>query len=407
MNISAHGSTDEGTNMKVYIINALTVIFSLLLSFIVIALCGEGYFRIKYGSINPGIPSEELYIHDRIRGWALRPGDYSYFSLGAFREVDLSINELGLRDRPVSLRPPKSQKRVSVIGDSFVFSAALNKHERFTEKLQSLAGDTYEVVNISVPGYGTGQEFRFIEELVTKGYDLGEIVILVFFTNDIQDNLGLSYGTLEPNPNQPVFSVDGNGTLQQTYPARPEAIAGRTSFIDRFFFYHFLRSRLVNLVMAYPSLYRTADMISVAPPIPRTPGVVAGWYGDGWRERWLNTDRILQHTVNHVRGLRNDIDIFLAFIPSPFQVELVFKDMIVRNVIEDSRYEKFLGDIDRPQRMLRGFCQRNGVPFIDATSVLRISGLNYYPGEGHLNESGSSVVAEVINRSIIAEIGQE
>ena len=67
---------------------------------------------------------------------------------------------------------------------------------------------------------------------------------------------------------------------------------------------------------------------------------------------------------------------------------------------EDPRYKEFLLDLDRPQRMLRQFSEEHDIPFIDTTPALRKSMFNYFPREGHLNESGSTIVARVLYDSV-------
>src|SRR2546421_2829214 len=97
------------------------------------------------------------------RGWTLKPGHYSYFNFQALRRVDVVINELGLRNRPLSHEPRQGIERVTIVGDSFVFGPSVNEAETITAQLQTLAGNSFEVVNVSVPGYGTGQEYRSLE----------------------------------------------------------------------------------------------------------------------------------------------------------------------------------------------------------------------------------------------------
>jgi lysophospholipase L1-like esterase len=49
---------------------------------------------------------------------------------------------------------------------------------------------------------------------------------------------------------------------------------------------------------------------------------------------------------------------------------------------------------------MREFCERTGIPYVDATPALerRVrSGENmYFPDESHLNEEGESVLAETL-----------
>src|SRR5262249_20768778 len=137
----------------------------------------EWYFRSCFGWDATG--QQPIWtIFDERRGWTLKPGDYSYVDLAVFRRVHVSINNLGLRNAPVSLKVPEGVERISVIGDSFVFATPLEEGEGFTQRLQRLLGSSREVVNVGVPGYGTGQEMLLIEDLVGRGYEPGSMILI-------------------------------------------------------------------------------------------------------------------------------------------------------------------------------------------------------------------------------------
>ena len=59
------------------------------------------------------------------------------------------------------LKLPASRERVTILGDSFVFTEALNDGEHFTDHLQKLAAERFEVVNVSIPGYGSTPAIHF------------------------------------------------------------------------------------------------------------------------------------------------------------------------------------------------------------------------------------------------------
>ena len=51
-----------------------------------------------------------------------------------------------------------------------------------------------------IPGYGTAQELLFMRELLQRHRVRPDLVVQVFFTNDILDNRCLSYGNLTALP---------------------------------------------------------------------------------------------------------------------------------------------------------------------------------------------------------------
>lgn len=373
---------------------------------------GELVMRTKYGAVPPG-PPLGWARYDEQRGWAMKPGRYSYFDVQAARRVQVSVNELGLRGGPVAPQPPQGVQRITVLGDSFIFGPPVDDHETIPSRLQALAGKGYEIVGVAAPGYGTGQEYRLLEELRAKGYQPGGKLILAFFTNDIQDNLGLEYSTLTPQPPQPVFDVDAAGNLQaKTFPAPKPHLGPREkpSLLERSLFWSYLRYQIDALVVSQPAILTTLDALGLTPRLPRTPGIVSGWYAPQWEERWQTTERVLDYVVRALRSQPDAPELYIAFVPSPFQLENGFRAAAKVNAKSDPAYQGFLENPDRPQHLLGAFAKRAGVPFIDLTPAVRQASLKammYFPREGHFNEAGNALAARVLYDKILAPAGRQ
>ena len=393
--------------MKNVLVNAALVVGSTLLTLVLVFGAGEVLLRWQYGAVPPG-PPIEWNRYDERRGWALRPGDYSYFDVRAARRVDVALNAQGLRNGPLAPEPRPGVERVTVLGDSFIFGAPLQVEYTIPARLQALAGSDIEVVNMAVPGYGTGQQFLLMKELLASGYRMGSKVVLTFFTNDLQDNLGLEYATLARNSAQPAFHVDSNGTLQQSPINAPPAHepTSTNGWRARSLFAHFLRSQVEVLAVTYPALWRASNALGIAPNLPRTPGIIAGWYGPQWETRWAVTEDVLEHVIEALRSMPEAPDVSIVFIPSPFQVHEAFRSMLAANAQTDVRFRRFLSDPDRPQRLVQSVARRLDVPFIDLTPALRQAAngsVLYFPREGHFNEAGSALAAEVIYRHLFTD----
>ena len=390
--------------------NAALVLASTFLSVTLLLAAGEVTLRWRYGAL----PTEwrvPMKAYDERRGWVLQPGHYSYFDTKAARRVDVSINELGLRNRPLSRESEPGVERIMLLGDSFVFGAPLDEDHTISARLQARAGESFEVVNVGVPGYGTGQEYRLVEELQARGYRLGRKLVLAFFTNDIQDNLGLDYSTMGRNRVQPAFDVDAAGNLQQTLSEPPRAPTGQGAgeWLGSLLFFQFLRYQLEVVLVSHPSMLRTVEAVDMAPGLPRTPGIVAGWYGAQWGAHWAVTAGVLEYLVKALRAMPEAPELFIAYVPSPFQVHESFKLTIVAGASSDARYASFLSDPDRPQRVLQALARRLDVHFIDLTPALRQAAAHsvlYFPHEGHFNELGCDIAAQVIFEQAIKERGR-
>jgi hypothetical protein len=384
--------------MRNILSNASLVVASTLLAVVLLCGAGEVLLRLKYGALPTQV---DMRVYDEQRGWALRPGRYAYFDVKALRRVDVTINELGLRNAPLAPEPGPGVERITLLGDSFIFGVPVDEGATISARLQALAGSGYEIVNVGIPGYGTGQQYLLLEELRSRGYRLGSKVVLAFFTNDLQDNLGLDYSTLARYAPQPAFSVDSAGNLRHTEARRPPAGSAdtRVSWFDRSLFLQFVRYQAEVLAVSHPWVLACAEAIGVAPRLPRTPGIIAGWYGVQWQDMWRVSENVIEHAIKSLRRTPDAPELYLAFVPSPFQVHESFKRTVAAGADSDARYASFLSDPDRPQRMLEALARRLEVPFIDLTAPMRQAAeqsLLYFPREGHFNELGSAIAAQVI-----------
>jgi hypothetical protein len=393
---------------------AVLLVASVLVCAALLFAAGEMYLRIRYGlgGYRPKYPD---YAFHEDRGWTPTPGDYDVLGTAPFRRVPISINSLGLRDREISLAVPPGGRRITVLGDSFVFGEMLRVDEGLTGRLQQLTGDAVEIVNVSAPGYGTGQEYLLLRELMDRGYEVGEKVILAFFANDILDNLGLRYEDGRRMPRRPAFDVDENGELTWEPPTEP-APEGRAQAVSsplarrvaRWFnsrlVVRFLNERLVSLAGRYPWVLRLAER-SGADLLPdRTPAMIVAWYSEGWQDRWRATERVLEYVTR--RGRLGTAQVVVLYVPSSLQVEESIGVLLERFALGDARYADFLEDPDRPQRLLREFCLRNDVPCIDPTrKLIEAAGERpvYYLREGHLNAFGSEVLAREVYGWLVAD----
>lgn len=382
------------SRLKRVLANCALIGASLLVGVVVILAAGEIYLRVAFDADRTG-PSSDWYEFHDTRGWSLKPGDYAFLHVDAFRSVAFSVNELGLRGDPVTPQAPPGKSRVTLIGDSFLFAEALNDDESVAGRLAAMGDESWEIVNASVPGFGTGQQILLLQDLAAAGFDVGDKVVLMFFTNDLQDNVGLSYSSLERSETKPAFFVDDSGRLQVDPPQRPADKVSQPFFMDRSLFYKFLRFNVEVVLATNPWVL---DAIGIVPPLPRTPGIIAGWYGPDWRDHWQNTEDILDYGVDWLHQ-QNRSQIYVVFMPSPFQVQGLFTQIVRGQADTDPRFPLFLDDIDRPQRVLRSFAERRGLPYLDLTPLLREAsrdGLMFFPREGHLNQEGAKRVAQAI-----------
>ena len=106
-------------------------------------------------------------------------------------------NALGHRGPRYGARTAPGKKRVLVLGDSFAEGSSVNEDELFTSRIAA-AAPGLEVLNAGVGGWGTVQELIYLQR---EGLALGpDVVLVMFFENDLVDNCLPFYPALGPRP---------------------------------------------------------------------------------------------------------------------------------------------------------------------------------------------------------------
>jgi len=143
------------------------------------------------------------YDYDAELGWAPKPNTSSLVTME--RTIHVRHNNLGLRDIEFErdVRPT-----LLFLGDSLVWGADAEANERFTDILRSRIAN-YTNVNAGVSGFGTDQQYLWLQRLWPKIEPA--VVVLIFCTyNDRLDNAtNVRYG----GNRKPYFATDTDGTL--------------------------------------------------------------------------------------------------------------------------------------------------------------------------------------------------
>ena len=165
-------------------------------------------------------PGHELtghrYLYDETLGWRNIP-NWRATTHGRL----LTINDQGLRDRDYAYQKPEGVKRILVLGDSYAWGYGVSDEQIFTEVLEvnlaKKAHGVWEVINSGVSGWGTDQQYLYLQKEGLK-YDPDIVVVAFFIGNDIDNNASLrQYGL-----NKPAF-LDPQLTLGNVPVPRPRS----------------------------------------------------------------------------------------------------------------------------------------------------------------------------------------
>lgn len=364
----------------------------LLTGLIVAALLAEGAIRLiapqRLESHRPIYEPDSLLVYRLKRSY-----------VAEYHQPEFSIHEqtngLGLRNGEIGPKRP-GVIRILGLGDSFCYSNSVQLEETFFKQLEELerldGGGEIEVINAAVPAYSTVQEFRYLQR---DGVLLDpDVVLLGFYVgNDFQDSYELFDSTGHPT----VDVVDGQLRANERFPAaryerqertvRTATLELRSFLASNSEMYIFLRERFGEV------LWRLGLRNNPPPPdfcarVP-SPALQAGW---------ARTQGVLDSMAALCAG--RNIRLVITLLPTQYQVH---PDLWMHHVttfgLDPRDY-----DLDRPQQLMRAFCEERGIECIDVLPVMRehaAAGRLFYPIASYMTPFGHRLVAETVHPRLV------
>lgn len=180
-------------------------LMAVLIGIMVVTLLIEGSARIFASML--GVSPYMKY--DEVVGWTAEPGITKHHKNPSFGfDVSYSINSSGFRGSPHEIRKPPGVYRIMILGDSNGFGWGISESKHFSAILANKLKNV-QVINLSLSGYGTDQEYlRFTKEGIAYDPDL---VIVQVTPNDF-DEIQYPFYNQKPKP-QFLVGKDGNLVL--------------------------------------------------------------------------------------------------------------------------------------------------------------------------------------------------
>jgi hypothetical protein len=380
--------------------------------------CGVSEITLRLA----GYSYPEFYQPDQSRGYSLRPGMEGRYR----KEGDalVRINSDGLRDREHAITKPPGTIRIAVIGDSYPEAFQVSMQEAFwsimEKKLQecgAFGGRQIEVINFGVSGYGTAQELITLREHVWQ-YAPDIVMLAVTTNNDVSDNLRVLKKTNEV----PFFVYDeGKLALDDSFK-ETRGFRLRQSLPNRLGGWIKDHSRLIQAInqghhgfkVWLASRRARSAPTKQAGPESETKNAVAASEELGidnvvyrepsdqvWNEAWRVTEGLIRQMHDEVtpRGAR----FVVVTLSNGIQV---FPDANVRQT-----FLKRVGasDLFYPDHRFKNLCDREMIPVITLAPQLQnyadqnkvfLHGFGANPGNGHWNQLGHRVAAELITQKL-------
>ncbi len=202
-----------------------------------------------FGDFEAGATFQSLFVTDDRVGYRLRPGAEVRYWTSEF-DTTLAINTQGVRDdEPIG---PKAagERRVLILGDSYVFAVQVPFRDTMGERLEARLNETetghrWRVIDGGVQGYGPVEQWLFYRN-VAAAFEPDVVLIMVSVANDAIEALD-ARATLEAGR---VPQVGGQAGLARSRMRQVIRSSAVLQLIRRR--YDQLRARLSNAVAERP-----------------------------------------------------------------------------------------------------------------------------------------------------------
>jgi len=364
--------------------NILKNILLLMGTIIVFLILLEGIARLFNLSSDYGA-EKGMYRKDDLLDYSLTPNFTGRFTKSEF-SIEVSTNSLGLRDVQYSDKK-QNDYRILALGDSFTWGAyGTELSQTFIKLLEKKLNEkpdglNYQVINAGAPGYGTDQEFLYLEK---KSYQLKpDLVLLNFFVgNDFHDNIQSGEFTVKDGvlvAKKIKVSAPGkirNFLLKYSYAYRLMEKGAIVLFKD--FIQNHIKNKIENENYEAQLFSKPAN--------------------DVMNEEFANTEKILGKLISYVK--LNNMKLAIVIIPLNYQVDENQRQIFVRsNFKENQQY-----DMQQPQNAVKDWAKQNNVFVIDllpGLSKINNNGGLYWKLNAHFNAKGNEEVSNIIYNELI------
>ena len=333
----------------------------------------------------------------RIYGWGYAPYQRISWMVRDTGEIfHERVNSRGWRD--VEHAAPKTCPRLLLLGDSQAFGAGVAFDQAIGRQLQQILGDRCEVITIAVPGWGTDQELLALNH---EGWSYQPDVVVLFMTlgNDVLNNM-YDHSLFGTAPKPRFRLVDDSLEFDPLPPWRHpflRRLLGRSTICGHLKLWYMARH--VEIGSEAPQLIQQPGseepiLINYDPAFEDIENDNSHYsiFTQTWSERvaegWRLTLRLIQEVEAACRSHSATLVVYAycqAPSPTPFSIVVGGKTYIL--------------EPDKPFRLLREFCLREGIVWVDEPGNYRAEawmGVTRYRVDGHLNALGNRRAAELL-----------
>ena len=317
------------------------------------------------------------------------PGIFWPGQIGNIREfsVETLRNSLGFHDVEHTLQKPEGTFRIIFLGDSFTeaIQVPLEKtfHKIIEKELRRRVDFPVEVISLGRSGSGTQKSYDILTETGLRFHP--DLVMMQFLSNDLIDN----------SPPLKKEEKEQEEIRKQLIPQLKDAYT-RFLWVKPSRFNQILALKLARLYQgSQVTKYADRDKYGF---IHLNTLVFCEEYSHIWERAWRRAQRFIRQTQD--LSEENGSEFLLVSFPEMWRVGSVEEiDTRMKAMSRDALDHRW--DFNKTDRILREFCQKEGISFLSLLPEFRESYRKnrkrlHFAFDMHLNERGHCVAAETI-----------
>ena len=185
-----------------------------------------------------------MFEYDAVLGWKFIPSKTGAILYGKEANHNIRTNELGFRGGSLPFDSDE-QKKILVLGDSFVSNLAVKEHEVFTEIIEDKLENTV-VLNAGVNGYSQVQQYLLLKQIYEK-FKPDLILSMIYLRNDFHENLGGFW--LYPRPTVSWSSDESEFKIIPTPPNKEKQVKNSFFSVRNRLHSYALFDRILNHIL--------------------------------------------------------------------------------------------------------------------------------------------------------------
>jgi len=381
---------------KRYVYNLLVILFGIIIALII----GELSVRIIapqriYNNCTgefEGFHEVELnqyygrFLKKDYRQCTVSPDNY--------KKIDYRThNSLGARATyEIPYEKTEGQKRIVLIGDSFIYGLNIDDSETIASQLKKLLPADWEVINLGVPGFGTDQSLLLLMQEASKYKP--DIVIYGLYQNDFSNNIAL----YQHETYKPMFQLTENGSIVLTnYPVaklekkpfKPE-YTGFDKFMRKYSHLWTLYQEKKGAIKAlfskpekkdYFNSYFDSEVYSLEKN-----------YRQNMQYAMILTLNLIKQM--QIESAKGNAEFMLINFPSRLQVNPADQELLFEGY---HNVDMDYFELDKENKMMQEFAKEQNMTYIDFLPMAQQDWTKlYFRNDGHFSANGAKMIAQEI-----------